>query len=299
MTTIGTSGSGRAMNANAFLRTHPLVAYFALTFAISWGAVLVVVGPHGFPGTAEQVETLLPLAVVAMLTGPPIASIVLTWLIDGRAGVRGLSSRLLEWRVDARWYALALLTAPLVATTVLLGLSSFLPEYIPGILATDEPTSRLVFGVTVAIGAGLFEEIGWTGFAVPRLRLRHSVLGTGLILGLVWGAWHLLVNLWASRTFTGTVPVPLYLSAGLFSSLLAFRVAMVWVYDRTGSLLLSVLMHGSLTACALLLSPPTTGVRLLTYDLVLAAALWAVVASLVVRHDGRRPIVTTIPGRTV
>jgi hypothetical protein len=72
---------------------------------------------------------------------------------------------------------------------------------------------------------------------------------------------------------------------------------MVWVYDRTGSLLLSVLMHGSLTACALLLTPATTGGQLLTYDLVLAAALWGVVAALAVRQGGR-PVATTIPGRT-
>ena len=116
---------------------------------------------------------------------------------------------------------------------------------------------------------------------------------------LVVGATRILQGEVPYRDFwTMYAPGSSYLTAGLFSSLLAFRVAMVWVYDRTGSLPLSVLMHGSLTACALLLTPPTTGGRLLTYDLVLAAGLWAVVAALVVRHDGRRPVATTIFGRT-
>jgi hypothetical protein len=62
----------------AFIMRHPVATYFALTFAISWGGVLMVLGPGGIPGTAEQVETLLPFAVLALLAGPSVAGVLMT-----------------------------------------------------------------------------------------------------------------------------------------------------------------------------------------------------------------------------
>jgi hypothetical protein len=71
----------------AFIMRHPVATCFALTFAISWGGVLLVIGgPRGVPGTPEQFETLLPFAVLAMLAGPSVAGILLTGLVYGRVG---------------------------------------------------------------------------------------------------------------------------------------------------------------------------------------------------------------------
>ena len=72
----------------AFIKGHPVAAYSILAFAISWGGILLVVGPGGFPGIPEQFETLLPLVGLAMLIGPPVAGILLTSLFNGRAGLR-------------------------------------------------------------------------------------------------------------------------------------------------------------------------------------------------------------------
>lgn len=279
--------------SSGFVRAHPLLSYFALTFAISWGGVLLAVSPGEFPATPEQFANLRSMAIVAMLAGPPVAGLVMTGLIEGRAGLRVLLYRLLAWRLDPRWYALALLTAPVATLVVLYVLSPFSDEYVPAVTTVDDRTVRLTFGIAVALGAGIFEEIGWTGFAAPRLRLRYGVLGGGLVLGFLWSAWHLLVGVWSSRTYTADVPVPVFLIAGLFSTLFVYRVAMVWLYERTGSALLAVLMHASLTACTLILNPPTTGVRLLTFDLTMAATLWIVVGAIAVANgghlSGRRP----------
>jgi len=99
------------MGISGFIKGHPVLTYFALVFIISWGGFLLVVGPGGFPGTKEQFGTLLPIVVSAMLAGPSVASILLTGLVDGRAGFRELLSRLFRWRVGACWYAVALLPA--------------------------------------------------------------------------------------------------------------------------------------------------------------------------------------------
>jgi CAAX protease family protein len=277
----------------AFITRHPVWTYYALVFAMSWGGVLIVVGPSGFPGTREEVERLMPFVILAFAVGPALAGPLLTGFVDGRAGLREFLSRLLRWRVAGRWYAVALLTAPLLMMAVLLALSLFSREFVPGIFTSDDKATLLLVGIATALAAGFFEELGWTGFAIPKLRQHHGVLSTGLIAGVLWGAWHLLVYFWTSGTVSGALSLAGYLlDAFLFLTL--FRVLMVWVYDRTGSLLVAMFMHGSLTASARILIPPgTAGVPLLTFDLVWVAALCVVIAAVAVANSGqlsRRPL---------
>ena len=124
------------------------------------------------------------------------------------------------------------------------------------------------------------------------MRRRSGVVATGLIAGIWWSAWHLLPNVWSSRAAAGELAVSVYLAAtafGIFVGYLtAFRVLMVWVYDRTESLLLAVLMHVSLTASLLILNPlGISGPRLLTYSFVLSAALWIVVGAVLLVNRRR------------
>jgi membrane protease YdiL (CAAX protease family) len=280
----------------AFIESHPVLVYFALAFAISWGGALIVVGPGGIPATSkEQYETLLPIAILAMVAGPSVAGILLTGLFYGRVGLREFGSRLLRWRVGARWYAVALLTAPLLFAAVSFALSLTSAEFLPGILTSDDRASVLLMGLFAGLTAGIFEELGWTGFAVPTLLgLRYGVLGTGLIVGLPWGVWHLLVAFWASGTTSGEFAVASYL-LDPFLFLVAFRVLMVWVYDRTGGSLLvaGILMHTSLTSSTLILGAGVVGVPLVTFDLTWAAVLCVVIAAVAVANHGhltRQPL---------
>jgi membrane protease YdiL (CAAX protease family) len=192
----------------AFIKSHPLLSYFALVFAITWGGFVLAVGPGRIPATKEEFTTMPLGAILAVLTGPSVAGILLTGLVYGREGFRNLFTRITKWRVGARWYAVALLTAPLVSTAVLIPLSLISPVFLPGIFASDAKVSFVLMGIVVALIVGIFEEIGWTGFAVPTLlRLRYSVLSTGLIVGVLWGAWHLLGNdIWASVATSGGLP---------------------------------------------------------------------------------------------
>ena len=105
----------------AVLRRHPVLTYFGLTFVTSWvGVLLIIGGPAGMTGVKAQDNPLFPLAVLAMLAGPSVTGILLTGLIDGKQGLRKFRSRLLRWRVGGRWYAIALLAAPLMATATTL-----------------------------------------------------------------------------------------------------------------------------------------------------------------------------------
>jgi membrane protease YdiL (CAAX protease family) len=260
-------------------------AYFALTFTISWGRFVLVVGPGGFPGSGSQYDPLLPSVALAMLAGPSVAGILLTGVVDGRAGYREVLSRLLRWRVGFRWYAAALLPAPILAAAVLSALSLTSP-----IFTSENKAAVLLAGIAAGLSTVL-EEVGWTGFAVPRLLPRRGVLATGLIVGVLWGVWHLLQNLWICGTYSGAVPLALYLILGFFAGvaqLTAYRVLMVWVYDRTESLFVATLMHASLTASAIFIfTPIATGVAALAYAWIFAVALWVLVAVAVVANGGR------------
>jgi len=285
----------------AFIKRHPVLAFYALVFAISWGGILLVVGPGGIPAANKgQFETLLPIAILAMVAGPSVAGILLTGLVYGKAGLREFLSRLLRWRVGARWYAVALLTAPLAFTAVCLVLSLTSSEFLPGILTSDDKASVLLMGIFAGLVAGIFEELGWTGFATPTLlgRMRYGILATGLIVGVPWAVWHLLVAFWASGTISGEFALASYL-LDPFLFLVAYRVLMVWVYDRTGSLLVAILMHASLTASSLILGPGVAGVRLVSFDLAWAAVLWAVVAAVAVAQGGHLSRHPPLPRRVV
>jgi uncharacterized protein len=269
-----------------FIKRHPVLTYFALAFAISGGGILIVVGPGGLPIRAETFEMVPLSARMVYLAGPSIAGILLTVLVSGKAGLHEFLSRLLRWRVNARWYAVALLTAPLLATAVPLVLSLFSPEFLPVIFTTDDLAAPLLTGIAAGLLVGLFEELGWTGFAIPQMRLRYGVLTTGLVVGVLWGAWHFPL-FWEADSFSGALPFAILL-ARLFSWLPAYRVLMVWVYARTGSLLMAVLMHVSLTASMIIMAPISlAGVSLLTSLLVGAAAWWAVVAAVAVFSHGQ------------
>ena len=275
----------------AVIRKHPTASYFLLAFLLSWGGILAVTRAGAMPAPPAEAERLFTRVFLAMLLGPSVAGVAITAIVGGRWGLREFRNRLLAWRVRASWYFVALLTAPLAVITAVLLLSPLSPDFIPGFLnpttgegpigSGSQATLPLV-ALLVGASAGFFEELGWTGVAVPNLRARHGIVVTGLLVGLVWGAWHFLAILWGAGSSFGSVPIALYLAVALFSFLPPYRVLMVWVYDRTGSLLIAILMHASLTASMLFIGPPVVGGALLMYDLVFAVLLWGI-AGIVLR----------------
>ena len=274
-----------------FIERHPVLTYYVLTFILSWGGILLVIGgPGAIPSPSAQAMALLPVAILVMIIGPSVAGLLMTGLVQGRAGFRDLLARLLKWRVGVRWYAVALLTAPLSVMAVLLALARFSPAYRPGILTADDKASLLLMGLAAGLAAGIFEELGWTGFAIPALRRRYRVLTTGLIVGVLWAGWHLLVYVWGSADASGAFSWALFLPEFAFfvAVLPVYRVLMVWVYDRTQSLLVAMLMHLAQTAITTsILVPLATGMARVTYYLVLGAVLWLVVAAVVVATHGQ------------
>ena len=101
-------------NIKAFIKKHPLLSFYALAFAITWGGLIMVVGgPSKILGSPDLLGTRFSFVMLTWLAGPSVASILMTGIVNGRKGLRDLFARMTRWRVGARWYGVALLTAPL------------------------------------------------------------------------------------------------------------------------------------------------------------------------------------------
>jgi membrane protease YdiL (CAAX protease family) len=229
-----------------FLR-HPLTSYFALVFGISWGGIAIVFAAFGFDLSPLQPVEGGPLFLM-MLLGPSVSGIVCIALLDGRAGLSALWISARRWRVTPRWWAIALLTAPAVLLAILLPVAAIVgPGFSPGYQWMLLPVGLL---------AGGFEEIGWTGYATPRLLARYGPSRAGLIVGLVWAFWHLLVDFRYNAGSMGAL-WPLEFAVVYLATLTPYRMLMTSIFARTRSLPLAILMHASFTGWLMVLFPAT------------------------------------------
>ena len=234
--------------------------YFLLAFGITWGAVLILALPHGFPGQGEAIMQVYPLVFLAMIAGPAIAGIVMA-LATGTIG--DLLRAIATWRVGPGYYAVSILAVP-AAIAVSLGIASlFAPGFTP--LAFGEAGLTVVaMGIGLGLLAGLLEEIGWTGFATPRQLARWSVLATGLMIGAVHGIWHLPAGFWGEGARYGWMYLPYFVLLWI-AGLIALRLIIVWLFARTGSVLLAQLAHASYTGGLLALWPATEDLVAITW----------------------------------
>lgn len=274
----------------AFVQKHAVLLFFALVFALFAGTVILG-GPGASVGTDAQATSpadLSPLTYLSLVGANlvfALAAILVIALGYGRAGLRDLRSRLLRWRVGGRWYAVALLTAPVLMTVIVGALSLRSKDFLPAVVTSADKASLLAAGLAIGVFASFLEEIGWTGLAAHELLKRHGVLATGVLLGLLWSLMHLTL---VAGTSSGTVPPVIYVSVALFVWPPAYRVLMVWVYAQTHSLLIAMLMHLPIIVCLFVLSPATGGGPDLVFNLLFGATLWALVAAVVATDHRKR-----------
>jgi uncharacterized protein len=249
----------------SFLRKHPALTYFLLTFAISWTAALLVAAAKLFQGGPLPKLTGI-LMFPAMLIGPSFAGIFLTRKLDGRNCLKNLFARMRRVCFPLRWYS-ALLIPPAVVLSVLFCLKTFVsPVY---------AANRFWLGVTFGLVAGFLEEIGWMGFAYPKLRQRLAVLPAAAILGLFWGLWHAPVIDFLGAASPHGKALPAFFAA-FVAAMAATRVLIAWFYEHTKSIALAQLIHISSTGVLVVFSPPAVSpIQEAAWYALYAAPLWA------------------------
>ena len=217
---------------SSVVKQHPLITFFVLAYALSWSleSQLVFLG--------DSVSDTQSLVLVLLASNvPSVVAIVLTAIVLGRESVRKLLGRLLIWRVDPRWYLVVV--GPAALTGGVVGLNALLGG--PA-LSVDVSllTAMIMLALSIFPGSALGEEIGWRGYALPRLQAGRSALNASLILGVIWALWHLPLY------FTGQAFRSLSLFAPFVVATIALSVILTWVYNSTGgSLLLVVLIHAT------------------------------------------------------
>lgn len=274
------------MKIRALVQRHPLATYFILAYAIAWGGSLLAAGATRLQGNPLS-SMQLALMMLAMLLGPSTASVVVTAIVSGQDGLRDLWARMRRWRVEGRWYGVAVLTNPLVLLSVLFSLILFVsPDYRPGF--------NLLFGLVAGGLAGFFEETGWSGFATPRMVQKYGVLSAGLLLGVLWGVWHGMAG------FMGSTPGQeafWLVEFVLFwvVTLTAYRILMTWVYSHTGSVLVAQIMHAFFTGTLVAVLPVLSQRQTLVYEVIFAACLWGLVVVVAIAYRKAQPQQTLEP----
>lgn len=204
-----------------------MLVFFFSTYAVTWSLWL-----------AASMTTSAPARTLLFLLGtfaPGFVALALTYRAAGRRGVVTLLERLVAWDVPLRWYIFAISYIGVVKLSVAV--------IHRGLLGTWPPFGDTPFYLMLAaaigstlVGGQAGEELGWRGYALPRLTRRWGLAGASLILGIVWAVWHLPLFFVPEATTFGQ-SFPLYLL-----QVMSLSVAMAWLYARTGGSLLPVML---------------------------------------------------------
>ena len=258
-----------ASGDNRWLSRHALLAFFVSAFALSWWPLAFDLG--GLVG-----EGIFPY-------GPTLAAILITGLTLGRTGMKALLSRQVRWRVGGRWYAVAFLlpvglAAAAASLNVLLGASAPTSGELAGVL-----TLPLVYVVRLVVGGALGEELGWRGFALPRMQAKWSALTASLILGGIWASWHLPFYLSGAQTLSEFAPT--------FVVTFIATIPITWLFNNTnGSVLLTTLFHASNgTILAGFLSPMFSGTDAVMFGWLIAG-MWLLATIIIILRSGPRDL---------
>jgi len=218
-------------------RPYGLILYFVAAYAWQWLCLfisyLMVRGQITLPVPHELIDTIGALS-------PLLAAIGVTAYESGGTGVRALLRQALRWRVRPIWYAVAL-GGPLLLAFACLAIYVATGGVLPAAVPLPLPLWLLLPIYLIFVGlftGGLDEELGWRGYALPRLQARYGALAASLILGVIWAFWH-LPNWFLPDSNQAAISFPIFVVGAV-----ALSVILSWLYNSTsGSLLLVILAH--------------------------------------------------------
>ena len=219
-----------------WIKRNELLSYFVLAFAVSWAIWIPSVQEMRRRGFVD-LRSWAPLCALVAVYGPTFSALVITALGDGRAGLRELLGRLVRWRVPARWYLVVIVGAPLLRALAL-WVDALVKGITPEVTGTDWWFVLGLLPATLVAGPAA-EELGWRGFALPRLQARWNALVSGVVLGVVWAAWHLPPFLWHVKGYSPGEPFSQFLLW-----VVSFSILFTWVFNHTrGSVWMAILLH--------------------------------------------------------
>jgi uncharacterized protein len=235
----------------SFVKRHPIITFFVLAYAISWGFLLIE-------------------AVGFMPGGPFIAALIVISLTQGLSGLKELGSRMIRWRVRWYWYAVAI-GLPLAVLGLTVGLNVALGASTPSLAGIGSVTTILMVFAIRMVNPGdgaLGEEPGWRGFALPGLQSTLSPLVSTLILAVLVAGWH-VPTFYVEGGFQRSILV------GGFLGTVAVTFWYTWLFNRSGgSVLITLVSHaiqGTITIGAFWPASADFGQAILAFSVVASA----------------------------
>ncbi len=246
-------GQSLAVGERALGLQHPaqsstaVVAFFVLAFVWSWG--------FGFAATQIKSQSIAISTALIMVSGfgPSIAAFVIVGAFSGGLGLRRWLTQCLDRHIWWRWFVLAFLVPP-VAMMIALGVHILLGGTVPASMAAAHiPLAMANFALVLLVGGPLGEEFGWRGYAMSALMARMTWRAASVIIGVVWGLWHLPL-FFMIGTAQSQMPILVFMV-----NILAGSVLFGWLFVRTNqSVLPAIVLHTSLNTWAgLLMIVPT------------------------------------------
>lgn len=234
----------RENTAVRLCKAHPLAVYFGLAIAFTW--LILSPGVAATLGLLHFAYEGTVLTIVSGL-GPLLAALLVTRAAAGKSGVRRLFGSRFAWRVQAKWWVAALVLIPglfAISATLSWFISGTVPNASKGIYLNGG--NSLLVILLLLLGA-FGEEVGWRGFALPRLQEGHTPLKATLILTLFWWLWHLPTYWTLPLAINAVAQYGFAAAFGIqFIVLLALSVLCTWVYNGSGGVVwLPVLLHAS------------------------------------------------------
>ena len=256
---------------STLIKRHPLVSYFALAMIISWLIELPLIAMR-----QGWVDWDIPFSIHYLTSfGPMLAALIVTALASGTAGLRELWSRITKWRVDWRYAAFAILS-PVVIFALCMPVVRLVSGEWPNLRLLGQTNYLPYLGVWVLplwlITFGFGEEIGWRGFALPRLQKTMSVTKATLVLGSFWILWH-VPTFFYHDTYQGMDWIIL---PGFVFGVLCGAVLFTWLYNGTGgSVLMVAIWHGLFD----LLTASKAGQDIIPIAMSAGVIVWALVVA--------------------
>lgn len=248
LTSVAPIASSSGPGLTHWIRRHSLVAFFVLAYLLTWATTLPLVLSQRGLGLVKLPEGLLfSLLLLATYIGPLPAALLVTSIVEGKAGVKHLLRRMVQWRVGIGWVLLVLLGYPLL---FMVGASAYLGVAPLTALLQKWPllfTSYLPVALIGILYPSLGEEPGWRGFALPRLQQQHGPLVGSLLMGVLHGFWHFPAYFLPGFILPGRFD-PVAFAANT-CAIIVMTVVWTWLFNRTnGSVLLIMLVHGASNA---------------------------------------------------
>jgi membrane protease YdiL (CAAX protease family) len=260
------------------VQRHQLASYVGLTFAISWAIWLGLILGSLHIQTPEGAV----LNVVA-IAGPSIAAVVLAAVL-GRRELRRLLAGFSLSRLSVRWMVVALvLPLAMMAAAIAVSVAAF-DAPTPAMSVSQRGVVLAEFVRVLFLGGPVGEELGWRGFALPRLQQHRNALDASILLGLIWGLWHLplyfvLGTGQSEMLKAGTSPA--FAIGGFLGWTIGLSVLCTWLFNQTGgSLIVVILFHAAVNLAAFLPTALGSGGAASLLNVIIT---WLVAIGVVVR----------------